>query len=183
MGQYKNRQSLTEAIQFNGVGESWAEITNFLSGPSSENLRWNAKPDTGGSIFTVEGAHPFYKGDWITKDVNGHFDVCREEAFDEIYEYFNTDFPVIGPECFSDKEGTVISYKGEHYYKACNAFVKDNPDGGQSFCVKRVNHPGRLRIHESYDGTIRKEACKTCTVPPRETVGMVCQTCGTDYSK
>lgn len=26
------------------------------------------------------------------------------------------------------------------------------------------------------------EPCPTCTGPTRETVGMVCQTCGTDYS-
>lgn len=27
-----------------------------------------------------------------------------------------------------------------------------------------------------------EEPCPTCTGPTRETVGMICQTCGTDYS-
>lgn len=59
----------------------------------------------------------------------------------------------IGPECFTN--GDVISYKGENYYRACDAFVTDRPEGGQSFCVKRINHPGT--IHEAYDGTTRDE--------------------------
>lgn len=59
----------------------------------------------------------------------------------------------IGVECFTD--GLVISYKGENYYKACDAFVHDLEDGGQAFCVKRMNHP--TEIHESYDGTTREE--------------------------
>lgn len=65
----------------------------------------------------------------------------------------------IGPECFTN--GNVISYKGENYYRACDAFVTDRPEGGQSFCVKRVDHPGT--IHEAYDGTIRDD--KILVVP------------------
>jgi len=66
----------------------------------------------------------------------------------------------IGPECFTN--GNVISYKGENYYRACDAFVNDrSEEGGQSFCVKRVDHPGT--IHEAYDGTIRDE--KILVVP------------------
>lgn len=53
----------------------------------------------------------------------------------------------IGPECFTN--GNVISFKGENYYRACNEFVSDLPDGGQSFCVKRVGHAGNM--HEDYD--------------------------------
>lgn len=49
--------------------------------------------------------------------------------------------------------GDVIGYKGENYYRACDAFVANNDDGGQAFCVKRVNHPGH--IHEAYDGRVR----------------------------
>lgn len=65
-----------------------------------------------------------------------------------------SDFINIGPECFADAEATVISYKGENYYKACNEFVSDIPDGGQAFCVKRVGHPGK--IHESFNGLERE---------------------------
>lgn len=61
-------------------------------------------------------------------------------------------YTVLGPECFTN--GLVISYQGENYFKACEEFVFDLPDGGQSFCVKRVNHPGD--IHEDYDGRTRK---------------------------
>lgn len=59
-----------------------------------------------------------------------------------------TSFIDIGPECFTD--GDVISYKGQNFYRACDAFVSDLPDGGQSFCVKRVGHPGKT--HEDYEG-------------------------------
>lgn len=55
----------------------------------------------------------------------------------------------IGPECFTN--GNVISYKGENYYRACGSFVANLPEGGQSYCVKRVDHYGP---HENYDGII-----------------------------
>jgi hypothetical protein len=32
------------------------------------------------------------------------------------------------------------------------------------------------------DGNVTRLPCPTCSWPSRETVGMVCQTCGTDYS-
>jgi hypothetical protein len=66
-----------------------------------------------------------------------------------------SDIVDIGAECFVDTDIHVISYRGENYYKACDAFVRDRPDGGQSFCVKRVDHPGN--IHEAYDGYVREE--------------------------
>lgn len=61
------------------------------------------------------------------------------------------EFKDLGPELFI-VDGDVISYKGENFYRACNAFVRDLPDGGQSFCVKRVGHPGG--VHEAYDGSL-----------------------------
>jgi hypothetical protein len=60
-------------------------------------------------------------------------------------------YTVLGPELFTN--GDVISYKGENYYRACDERVTTMADGGQSFCVKRVNHPGK--IHEDYEGRIR----------------------------
>lgn len=65
------------------------------------------------------------------------------------------DFVDIGPECFANDTLTVISYKGVNYYKACDEFVTDRKEGGQSFCVKRIGHPGK--IHEAYDGTTREK--------------------------
>lgn len=62
----------------------------------------------------------------------------------------------IGPECFADGDEEVISYKGANYYKACDAFVAELPDGAVSHCVKRVYHLGL--IHEDYDGRTRKES-------------------------
>lgn len=52
--------------------------------------------------------------------------------------------------CWCFISGNIISYKGQYYYRACDAFVADNPEGGQAYCVKRVDHPGT--IHEAYDG-------------------------------
>lgn len=45
-------------------------------------------------------------------------------------------------------DGEVINYQGDNYYRACGAVVTI-----QSYCVKRVNHPGVL--HEDYDGNVR----------------------------
>ncbi len=73
----------------------------------------------------------------------------RSTNFDSNHD----DFLTIGPECFTD--GLVISYKGDNYYKACDVYVKEHDDGGISYCVKRVDHPGNT--HESYDGEIRTE--------------------------
>jgi hypothetical protein len=64
-----------------------------------------------------------------------------------------TDFVDIGPQCFSDKEQTVINYRGENFYRACGA-----PVGLHSSCVKRINHPSP--DHEDFAGT-------TSTQPPR----------------
>lgn len=64
-----------------------------------------------------------------------------------------TEYIDLGPEMFTD--GKVICYKGEYYYRSCDAFVCHNREGGQSFCVKRVGHPSM--DHEAYDGTKRYE--------------------------
>ena len=50
------------------------------------------------------------------------------------------DYINIGPECFSDKAGHVISYKGSNFYKACDRIVKVNIYS-TTHCVKRINHP------------------------------------------
>lgn len=36
--------------------------------------------------------------------------------------------------------------------------------------------------HNDPQATVNPYRCPTCSPPTRETVGMVCQTCGTDYS-
>ena len=65
------------------------------------------------------------------------------------------EFIDIAPECFADKDLTVISYKGENFYRACNALVKRHADGSSLHCVKRVGHPSVT--HESYDGHVTSE--------------------------
>lgn len=59
----------------------------------------------------------------------------------------------IANECFTN--GKVISFKGENYYKGCDTWVHDNPDGGASHCVKPVEH--NSKTHESMDGETRLE--------------------------
>lgn len=56
----------------------------------------------------------------------------------------------LGPECFTNEEKTVIGYQGMNFYRSCDEFVSDLEDGGQSFCVKRIGHPGNE--HEDFDG-------------------------------
>lgn len=63
----------------------------------------------------------------------------------------DSSYTVIGPKCFTD--GKVISYKGENYYKTCDAYVYDHEGGGQSFCVLRLGHPNKY--HEAYDGHLK----------------------------
>lgn len=65
----------------------------------------------------------------------------------------NGGFVDIGPACFADGGFTVISYRGANYYRACNAFVAERPDGAQNFCVKRVGHGGTY--HEDFFGNRR----------------------------
>lgn len=65
------------------------------------------------------------------------------------------DYPRLGPECFTNRDRTVIGYQGANYYLACDAWVQDLPEGGRAHCVKRIGHVGR--IHEAFDGTIREE--------------------------
>lgn len=65
-----------------------------------------------------------------------------------------TGFIDIGPECFADSEATVISYKGDNFYRACDVLVAEFA-GGASHCVKRVNHPNRQ--HEDFYGRVRDE--------------------------
>lgn len=59
----------------------------------------------------------------------------------------------IGPECFSDMDRTVICWKGENFYRACDAVVISHTlNGGRTHCVKRVGHPGEY--HEDFDGNV-----------------------------
>lgn len=64
-----------------------------------------------------------------------------------------TDIIDIGPECFANGEATIISYKGENYYKTCDALVIEGL-GSRSYCVKRCGHGGD--IHEDFDGMTRE---------------------------
>lgn len=80
----------------------------------------------------------------------------------------------IGSECFANEEETIISYKGENFYKSCDHQVTDIEGGGASHCVKRVDHPG-VR-HEDFDGNTYDEiygsAPETIEIPiPR--IGML----------
>jgi hypothetical protein len=66
------------------------------------------------------------------------------------------DFIIIGPECFSDADKTVIAWAGENYYRACGRGVVLADEGSGTTCVKRVKHPGV--VHEDFHGNIMHEA-------------------------
>jgi hypothetical protein len=51
---------------------------------------------------------------------------------------------------FTNEARTIINWKGENFYKACDRIVHEHADGTASYCVKRVDHPGT--IHEDWDG-------------------------------
>lgn len=83
-------------------------------------------------------------------------------SFDELIEKAENDpdFPSIGPECYTNRDRTVICYKGENFYRACDKLVydypPDDPSGhAQSHCVKRIDHPGVWC--EDYNGRLRSQ--------------------------
>ena len=55
------------------------------------------------------------------------------------------DFVTIGPECFTDQAGNVVSYKGQEYVRTCGSFVSATADGGQAFCTLTYDHPDPSR--------------------------------------
>lgn len=71
------------------------------------------------------------------------------------------------PEMFTSEDLSVICWKGENYYRACNEFVSMLDDGGKSHCVKREHHAG---VHEDYEGRITKNDIDFTDMPLREAV-------------
>lgn len=59
----------------------------------------------------------------------------------------------IGPECFTDGDRLVISYKGDNYYRSCGTVVLDSGLGSSS-CVKRSGH--QSKDHEDFFGNTRE---------------------------
>lgn len=47
--------------------------------------------------------------------------------------------------------GDVINYEGLNYYRACDVYVADRPEGGHTFCVLPVNHEGKR--HTDFNGS------------------------------
>lgn len=72
----------------------------------------------------------------------------------DVHQPSSSDFVDIGPECFADKDLTVISYKGENFYKACGRMVTGSLQNGGSHCVKRVNH---FNDCEDFNGETRSK--------------------------
>lgn len=98
---------------------------------------------------------PFQKGD----DYVAELYLLDDENFSSLYTQVSDDFPYIGPECFSDKEETVIALRGENFYRACGA-----PVTKLSTCVKRVEHPGIE--HEDFEGNrVLREEYQKATTP------------------
>lgn len=71
----------------------------------------------------------------------------------EVHQSTESDFVDIGPECFANKDLSVISFKGENYYKACGKIVTGGFDGETSTCVKRQAHKNNC---EDWDGNTRE---------------------------
>lgn len=151
MGQYKKRALEIEAIQFTGdnVREIWANFGMAgIYGPTKKNPDWLI-------LTTIHGdSAPCRVDDWVVPDSRpGTFYPIKPEVFDNTYDLVvpaNSDYIEIGPECFAYKDELVISWKGQEFYKPCGEFVSDLDDGGQSFCVKIVDHPGLY--HENSKG-------------------------------
>jgi hypothetical protein len=59
----------------------------------------------------------------------------------------------IGPEAFTNAEETVISFKGSNFYRACDAFVRNRPEGGASYCIRQMGHEDNNHIDFSGHST------------------------------
>lgn len=80
---------------------------------------------------------------------------------------------------FSNENETIINWKGENFYRACDAFVMNKPGGGESHCVKPVYHSGDLHVDwdgcERLENSVQDECAKEgaviineCAPPPLE---------------
>ena len=71
---------IVEAVQFDPA-TTWPDCVHphGKEGIIPRDMSW-------GYIETVEGTAHVLAGDWIVKDVGGHFSVCKSDIFKEIYE-------------------------------------------------------------------------------------------------
>lgn len=81
------------------------------------------------------------------------------EETDESTDQESVEVIQIGPGCFASSDLSVINLLGENYYKTCDVIVGDLPEGGVSYCTKRLDHPGIL--HEDYNGRTMLEVQKS----------------------
>lgn len=80
----------------------------------------------------------------LGKDLVEARDAVLKGAVDELSDYIS-----IGPGAFAIQDLSVISYRGENYYKACGEKVKDIVSGGTSTCVFPARFPHETHIDSS----------------------------------
>lgn len=93
---YRKKPVVIEAIQYDGTGESWEAIEDFMGEESDGLVMYGFNEDmqpsaryTAPAIKTLEGYMKVSVGDWIIKGVNGEFYPCKPDIFEKTYEPVN----------------------------------------------------------------------------------------------
>jgi len=84
----KVRQKPAEfsALQFGGVKQSCLEDVKSFVGERNMYVFKPMHEQSHIIVQTREGAESVRRGDWILKDRDGWFSVCKELHFDQLYE-------------------------------------------------------------------------------------------------
>lgn len=146
-----------KAIQFTGdnVSEIWDAFgTAGIYGPTETNPDYLIVTTINGSLHQVHPTDwvvPDWKTDTFVPISNSHF----RELFtsDKSYPEIQGDYLVLGPECFTRRDDlSVISYKGQNYYLACDMIVaRDLVSRAATHCVKPRRHSSD---HEDHTGRV-----------------------------
>lgn len=123
-GRYRKKPVVIDAVKWDGTEECMKvilQLVDFDALPSDGmhvNNGLGYVPTTGTlDIPTLEGVMTASPGDWVIRGVKGEIYPCKPDIFEATYETEVTgDFITIGPECFANKDASVICYKGENYY-------------------------------------------------------------------
>lgn len=77
---YRKKPVVIEAIQYDGTGNGFEIILNFVG----DELWCNDDGDV--MIATLEGDHRVSAGDYVIRGVNGEFYPCKPDIFEKTYD-------------------------------------------------------------------------------------------------
>lgn len=120
----RSRKMPVEVNTVQATTDNLAEIVGWIESNGHAAKLGNGQL----TIQTLEGPFTVRPGDVVIQGVAGEFYRCDSEIYERTYEEpsGNGTYPftstlgehiIIGPECFSDAERTVINWQGANYYR------------------------------------------------------------------